>query len=192
MKNPTDKHIILASNSPRRRQLLGGIVSEFEIAPPRPVDETYPNSLSPEEVAPFLSQIKAKAYADLVTENTLLITADTVVILDNKILGKPQSHSQAVAMLQSLSGHTHRVVTGVTIVSSEKEITFSNTTEVTFDTLTHEEIDDYIKQFQPFDKAGSYGIQEWIGYRAIRKIDGCFYNVMGLPLNHLYLELLKV
>ena len=192
MKCPTDKKVILASNSPRRRQLLSGIVPEFSIAESRDINEQYPDSLPAEQVAPFLSQLKAEGYSDLIDNQSVLITADTVVILDNQILGKPASEDDAVHMLSRLSGRTHKVITGVTLKTTEKTHTFSSSTLVDFDVLDEDEIRRYVREFKPFDKAGSYGIQEWIGYRAIKKIDGCFYNVMGLPLNRLYTELKKV
>ena len=186
MKSPVDKHIVLASNSPRRRQLLGHIIPEFDIAPARDIDETYPEDLDALEVAPYVSLKKAEGYADLVDKDTLLITADTVVIIDNQILGKPRSAEQALQMLKTLSGRMHRVVTGVTLKSVEKALTFSNVTEVYFDDMTDDELMRYIDEFKPFDKAGSYGIQEWIGCRGIKGVKGCFYNVMGLPMNDLY------
>lgn len=186
MKSPVDKHIVLASNSPRRRQLLGHIIPEFDIAPARDIDETYPHDLDALEVAPYVSLKKAEGYADLVDKDTLLITADTVVIIDNQILGKPRSAEQALQMLKTLSGRMHRVVTGVTLKSVEKTLTFSNVTEVYFDDMTDDELMRYIDEFKPFDKAGSYGIQEWIGCRGIKGVKGCFYNVMGLPMNDLY------
>ncbi len=186
MKSPVNKKIILASNSPRRRQLLGEIVPEFTLAPKRDIDETYPEVLKTEEVAPYLSRLKAMGYAYLVDANTIVITADTVVIVDDEILGKPHNAEEAAAMLRKLSGRIHKVMTGVTLKSADKTVTFANTTEVRFDDLNDAEIEAYIEEFKPFDKAGSYGIQEWIGCRGIKSINGCFYNVMGLPLNDLY------
>lgn len=186
MKTPTLKKIILASGSPRRRQLLKEIVPEFSIAPSRDINEEYPQSIPVEEVAPYLSQLKVEAYRDLVSDDSLVITADTVVILDDMILGKPGDRESAIAMLHNLSGRSHRVITGVTIAGAEKTITFANETLVHFDALSDQEIACYVDDFQPYDKAGAYGIQEWIGARGILRIEGCFYNVMGLPLNDLY------
>ena len=187
MKSPVNKKVILASNSPRRRQLLKEIVPDFEIAPSRKISEIFPEDLTPFKVAPYLSKIKAEAYCDLVEDpEVLLITADTIVILDNEIIGKPRSPEDAFNMLKRLSGREHIVVTGVTLKSAAKTDTFACHTSVFFDELTDDEIKAYIADFQPFDKAGSYGIQEWIGCRAISQIKGCFYNVMGLPLNLLY------
>lgn len=183
--------VLLASNSPRRRELLGLIMPSFEIAVPRDIDEVYPDNLPPEEVPLYLSALKAKAYADLLTPGELIITADTIVIAEGKIMGKPHDADEAVVMLKTLQNSTHTVVTGVTLLSLEgkKTDTFSETTHVSFGPLTDDEIRLYVERFQPFDKAGAYGIQEWIGAAAISRVDGCFYNVMGLPLHTLYTHL---
>lgn len=191
MKSPTNKKIILASNSPRRRQLLKEIVPDFIIAESRDIDERYPKNLSVELVAPYLSQLKAESYADLIDSDKLLITADTVVILENQILGKPHSREDAIEMLQRMRDKSHFVITGVTIKTKERTETFSSKTVVYFDNLSDEEIETYVDYFRPYDKAGAYGIQEWVGCRGIKKIEGCFYNVMGLPLNLLYYHLSK-
>jgi len=192
MENPvsvTNAKILLASGSPRRRELLRLIVPEFDIARTRNVEESYPSGLPALEVAPFLSGLKAEAYShDLVT-GEIIITADTVVILDGRILGKPCDENQAVKMLRSLSGRTHHVVTGVTITSLRGSETFSEVTEVTFAHLSDREIELYVNNFHPMDKAGAYGIQEWIGCIGITSIKGCYYNVMGLPLHTLYRHL---
>lgn len=190
--------VMLASNSPRRRELLGLILPAFSIAPRRDIDEAYPADLAPADVPAYLSRLKADAYADLLTPDTLLITADTVVISEHsecsessKILGKPRSEAEACAMLRSLAGRTHTVVTGVTLRSGSgrRDETFSETTRVTFGPLTDSEIAQYVARYRPLDKAGAYGIQEWLGAAAIARIDGCFYNVMGLPLHALYRHL---
>lgn len=181
--------VLLASNSPRRKELLGMIVPEFGIATIHEIDETYPSTLPPEEVAPFLSHLKAEAYRHQLVEDEIIITADTVVINDGKILGKPHSEVEAVEMLRSLAGHTHRVVTGVTLTSLHSQETFAETTDVIFYPLSDAEIDLYVNNFHPMDKAGAYGIQEWIGCIGISGIKGCYYNVMGLPLHSLYLHL---
>ncbi len=188
------RHILLASNSPRRRELLGMILPEFGIAEAREVDEIYPDGLPADEVPVYLSRLKASAYSDLLDDDLslLLITADTVVILDGCILGKPRDRSDAVAMLESLSGKTHTVVTGVTLSSAGGCESFSERTDVHFAPLTRGEIEAYVDSFRPYDKAGAYGIQEWIGAAAISGIEGCFYNVMGLPLHALYSFLRKV
>lgn len=176
---------ILASNSPRRRSLLSYILPDFDIAPSRDIDESFPENLPVEEVAPYLSRVKADGYKDLVADGDILITADTVVILDGKILGKPKTESGAIEMLKALSGQTHTVVTGVTLMSPTNTDTFSETTHVTFDKLSDKQIESYVAEFKPLDKAGAYGIQEGIGATGISGIVGCFYNVMGLPLHTL-------
>ena len=186
-----DKRIILASNSPRRRELLHTILPTFDIAEPRDIEETYPENIAAKDVAPYLSTIKAKAYHDILAPDNLLITADTVVICNDEILGKPGGAEEAEEMLNSLSGHLHTVVTGVTLSSLAGRMsdTFAEYTTVEFAKLSTNEIHQYVSRFKPFDKAGAYGIQEWIGAIGIRRIDGCFYNVMGLPLHTLYRHL---
>lgn len=185
----TGKHIMLASGSPRRRQLLADLALDFTVAPTLEIDETYPDSIAPVQVAPYLSNLKADAYRPILKENEIVITADTVVVNDGKVLGKPTNRDDAKKMLHSLSGHTHRVITGVTIMGTHKKTTFSVETEVEFATLTDDEIDFYVDNFNPIDKAGAYGIQEWIGCMGVRSIKGNFYNVMGLPLHRLFDEL---
>lgn len=181
--------ILLASASPRRRELLRMIAPDYVIAETREVDEVYPSAMSPERVPAYLSQLKASVYLDDLQADDVLITADTVVILDNEILGKPHSREEAIDMLSKMQGRTHIVVTGVTLSTQAGWSTFSQTTEVDFDTLTPEEISYYVDNFRPYDKAGAYGIQEWIGAAAIKGIRGSFYNVMGLPVHALYKEL---
>lgn len=186
---PTRARVLLASNSPRRRELLRMIIPDFDIAEMHEVDETYPSSLPLDEVAPFLSRVKADAYRSQLTDNEVMITADTVVINNGQILGKPADERQAVDMLRSLMGHTHRVVTGVTLTSKHATDTFSESTDVLFGTVSDHEIELYVRDYRPLDKAGAYGIQEWIGGVAIEGIRGCFYNVMGLPVHTLYRHL---
>lgn len=182
--------IILASASPRRRELLQHLDLEVVIAPARKVNESYPARLQPEEVAPAISRKKADAYADLVTgTDDILITADTVVILDGKVIGKPRDADEARRMLHSLSGRTHTVVTGVTLTARGHHTTFAERTDVDFAPLTDNEIDRYVDLYRPLDKAGAYGIQEWIGYIGVTGIRGDYYNVMGLPLSALYRHL---
>lgn len=182
--------IVLASASPRRRQLLGLILPHFSMAPIIEIDETYPPGLTPSEVPEHISRIKAKAYLPTLRADQMLITADTVVISDGHILGKPHSPQEAVEMLVELSGHTHYVTTGVTLYNESADFdTFSCTTAVTFAPLPLKTIEEYVDRYKPYDKAGAYGIQEWIGAVAISHIDGCFYNVMGLPLHMLYQHL---
>lgn len=183
---PWPGKIVLASGSPRRRELLGLIVPEFDIAPSRPVDESYDPTLPAEQVPEVLSRKKSEAYADLLVGDTLLITADTLVICEGKILGKPRDAANATEMLHLLSGRTHTVVTGVTLAQGQRRLSFAETTQVHFGKLSDDDIREYVERFRPFDKAGAYGIQEWIGCIGIRGIDGCFYNVMGLPLHSLY------
>lgn len=179
----------MASNSPRRRELLCAMMPNVEVAPSREVDETYAGTMPAVDAPVYLSQIKSEAYADLATDNAVVVTADTVVIVDNRILGKPADADEARAMLRLLSGRSHQVVTGVTLRSGSKTLSFAEVTDVTFAPLTQSEIEHYVSQYRPFDKAGSYGIQEWIGYIGISGINGCYYNVMGLPLHALYRNL---
>lgn len=176
--------IVLASNSPRRRELLGQLRVKFRVETIKGLDESYDPSMPVDEVAAYLSQLKASAYS--LAANELIITADTVVICAGEVMGKPVDRDDAYRMIRALSGRTHVVITGVTVATRDKKETFSNVTEVTFAPLTDEEIYHYIDDYRPYDKAGAYGIQEWIGYMGITGINGCYYNVMGLPVNHLY------
>jgi len=184
------KSIILASQSPRRKELLALLDLEFAVEV-REVDEMFPDSLEVAKVAEYLAKLKASAFTDI-TDEQLIITADTVVVLDNQILGKPKNKAEATSMLQSLSNRSHQVITGVCIQSSDKTISFSNTTKVYFKELTASEIDYYIENYQPFDKAGSYGIQEWIGAIGITKIEGSYFNVVGLPIQELNERLVDI
>lgn len=187
---PYPGSVILASGSPRRQELLGLIVPRFEIAPRREVLESCDPMTPSLQVPVVLSQLKSKAYSDLLTaDNTLLITADTLVIVEGEILGKPRNAETARRMLRRLSGHPHTVVTGVTLADRHHSRSFSEQTKVKFGHLTGDEINTYIETYHPFDKAGAYGIQEWIGCIGIRGIEGDFYNVMGLPLHALYREI---
>jgi len=181
--------IILASNSPRRKELLSGIDLQYEIRTLPDIDESYPEALPQEEVAAYLARKKASAYISELNENELLITADTIVLLDGMILGKPVDKDEAKEMLLTLSGETHRVITGVCFTTEHKQISFSDTAFVTFGTLTSKEIDYYISNYSPMDKAGAYGVQEWIGYVAVERIEGSYFNVMGLPIFKVYHEL---
>lgn len=180
--------IILASKSPRRQELLKGLDLEFEIRL-KEVEEVYPADLVPEKVPEYLSKLKADTFLDDLLDNELLITSDTIVILNNEILEKPKSENEAKSMIQKMSGKKHSVVTGVALITTTKQVIFSDTTEVTFDHLDNAEIEYYVTKYQPFDKAGAYGVQEWIGYVAIKKLVGSYYNVMGLPVHKLYKEL---
>lgn len=185
LKNSSTK-ILLASGSPRRRELLAMIAPDFAVAPGRDVDESYPSDIPAEKVAEYLSKVKADAYIDLLDDDEIIITADTVVIIDGRILGKPAGRDDAVAMLRSLSGRRHKVVTGVTVTARDRSVSFDETTVVEFAPLSDDEIDAYVDTFRPYDKAGAYGIQEWIGAVGIKGIEGCYYNVMGLPVHTLY------
>ena len=188
--SPLKKYdVILASNSPRRQELLKKLVPKFKIQVV-PIEENYPKELAKEQIAKYLSELKSAAYQP--TKNQLIITADTIVSIGNEVLGKPKDFNDALEMLMKLSGKTHLVTTAVSLKTTEKLITFSDTTEVTFYKLTSQEMEQYITNCQPFDKAGSYGIQEWMGYFGIKKMNGDYYNVMGLPLHKLYRALKKL
>ena len=180
--------VVLVSQSPRRRELLKGLEIDFE-ATSVDADESYPVYLQGSEVPCYITQAKANAFMPQLKANTLAITADTVVSINGKILGKPVSKTEAQAMLHTLSGHKHEVITAVCIFTQHKQRLFYAVSEVYFKTLSDQEIDHYIDTYQPFDKAGSYGVQEWIGYIGIEKIVGSYYNVMGLPIQRLYQEL---
>lgn len=184
-------NIILASNSPRRRELLSGLDIDYEIRILADIDESYPNDIPLEEVAEYLAIKKANAYTSGLKADDLLITADTIVLIDNEIYGKPVNKADAVRMLEGLSGKTHMVITGVCICSTQKKVSFSSTTKVTFGDLTLDEINYYIDKYQPYDKAGSYGVQEWIGYVGVKHMEGSYYNVMGLPIYRVFEELKK-
>lgn len=185
------KRIILASNSPRRRELLGGLDLDFEVKVLPNIDESYPDNLPAAEVAGYISREKAAPYRTLIGEDDLVITADTVVIVGDEVLGKPKDAEDARRMLQLISGRTHQVITGVCLLTTDKEHTFSVTTDVTFKQLSEDEIAYYIEHYKPFDKAGAYGIQEWIGYVGVTSINGSYFNVMGLPVQRLWEEIKK-
>ena len=184
-----DYRLILASASPRRRELLAACDLEFTLAEKFECEECYPADLAADKVAEYLSQLKSNAYPHALGEKDILLTADTVVILGDKILGKPHSEEEAVEMISSLSGATHKVVTGVTLRTAKQTISFSAESLVSFRTLDAEEVRYYVEKYRPLDKAGAYGIQEWIGYIGIEGIEGSFYNVMGLPVQRLYTTL---
>jgi len=182
--------ILLASKSARRQQLLTGAGIEYILINDREVDEKIPDKLNKFEIPVYLSEKKSSAYSDLLKDdNTILITADTIVWMNGSVIGKPRNAAEATSILNALSGNFHEVITGVTIRSINKIKSFHSCSEVYFSTLKEEEIKYYIKHFKPYDKAGSYGIQEWIGYIGIERIKGSFYNVMGLPVHLLYREL---
>lgn len=181
--------LILASNSPRRRELMAGLDLNFEVRVLPGIDESYPPTLQGGDIPLYISKEKANAYINQLADDELLITADTIVWLDGKVMEKPVDEADACSMLHQLSGHTHQVYTGVCLTTKDKQVAFSCRTDVTFGTLTDDEINTYVQRYKPFDKAGSYGVQEWIGYVAVESIEGSFYNVMGLPVQRLYQSL---
>lgn len=182
-------HIILASNSPRRRELLSGLDLDFEVRVLPDIEENYPETLATQDIPVYIATEKAAAYKNLMSEHDLIITADTVVVLGDKVLGKPESLDDAKRMLHELSGHTHQVITGVCLMTRTRQRSFSVTTDVTFKQLTEAEIDYYVEKYRPLDKAGAYGIQEWIGYIGVTGLNGSYFNVMGLPVQRIYNEL---
>lgn len=183
--------VVLASNSPRRKELLSGLDIDYEIKTLPDIDESYPENLQDEDIAVYIAKEKAAAYLSQLGENTLLITADTIVLLDGKVYGKPANEDEAKQMLGDLSGKTHIVTTGVCITTREKQHAFGVSSEVRFAQLEKEEIEYYVDKYKPLDKAGAYGVQEWIGYIAVEYISGSYYNIMGLPIQRLYQELKK-
>jgi len=180
--------IILASRSPRRQQLLRELGLKFDVVI-KEYPETYPEGLSGEEIAIYVAHEKASSFKNEISDNEIVIAADTIVWCNNKVLGKPLDFEDAKRILNEISGNTHEVITGVSLFSLSKEITFTDSTKVTFETLSEEEIHFYIDKFKPYDKAGAYGIQEWIGLISCSHIDGSYFNVVGLPVQKLYKEL---
>ena len=181
--------IILASNSPRRKELLKGLDIDFEVRVIPDIDESYSPNMPPNEIPCYLAQKKASAYRASMQADELIITADTIVVLDGDVLGKPTDKNDAIYMLKRLSGRRHQVITAVALTTIKRQKTFSVVSSVDFATLTDDEIEYYVNRYKPYDKAGSYGIQEWIGYVGVCAIEGSFYNVMGLPIQRLYQEL---
>lgn len=178
--------LILASNSPRRKELLAGLGLPFEVRVLQDIDESFPDDLPVSEVALYIAGKKADAYRTIVNDDELIITADTVVIVGDEILGKPVDEADAERMLRQLSGRIHQVTTGVCLLTASQERRFAVTTDVTFKELSDEEIRYYVTTYKPFDKAGAYGIQEWIGYVGVTCLHGSYYNVMGLPVQRIY------
>jgi len=176
--------IILSSNSPRRKELLAGLDLDYEVRVVDGIDESYPHDLPTSEIPVYISKKKAAAYT--IGEGELVLTADTVVVLGDEVLGKPKDETDAKRMLRELSGKTHQVITGVCLTTANKQQAFAVTTDVTFKILTDEEIDYYVTQYKPLDKAGAYGIQEWIGYIGVTSLNGSYFNVMGLPVQRIY------
>ncbi len=184
--------VILASNSPRRKELLAGLGVDYEVRTLPDVDESYPDTLQGADIPLYIAKEKADAYVAMMQPGELMITADTIVWLDGKVLGKPRDREDALQMLRTMSGRTHEVFTGVCITTTDWQRSFTAQTEVRFATLSEEEIAYYVDNFQPMDKAGAYGVQEWIGFIGVENISGSYYNIMGLPVQKLYRELLKV
>lgn len=185
------KRLVLASNSPRRQELLKGLDVDFEVWQSNHDNESYPSDLSVDQVPMYLAKHKASFFTDRLTADIILITCDTIVICDGVILGKPLDYSDAFKILQQLSGKKHTVITGVCLSVNSKSTCFSSQTDVYFRNISDEEIDYYLKRYRPYDKAGAYGIQEWIGYVGIEKIEGSYFNVMGLPVQRLHNELIN-
>ena len=178
--------VVLASNSPRRKELLGGLGIDFEVRTLQDIDESFPDTLEGKEIPLYISGKKAEAYKQTMADDEMIITADTIVYDNGKVLGKPRNREEAVLMLHELSGHAHEVITGVSIVTKKKTVQFASTSHVHFVALTDAEIAYYVDEYKPFDKAGAYGIQEWIGFVAVTRIEGSYFNVMGLPIQKLY------
>ncbi len=186
--------IVLGSNSPRRKELLAGLDLKFEVEVIPGIDESYPDDLTADEIPAYIARKKAEAYLEKMTDNELLITADTIVVTygqPDRILGKPAGREEAIEMLCHLSDHVHEVITGVCLTTKQKTVSFSVSSAVAFSNLEKDDIIYYVDKYRPYDKAGSYGIQEWIGYVGVEAINGSFYNVMGLPVQRLYQELKK-
>ena len=189
LENLKHYKIKLASNSPRRRELLSGLGIDYEVKLLPGIDESYPDTLKGEDIPMYIAREKADAYRPLMQADELIITADTIVCIDGEVLGKPSDGAEAAAMLRKLSGRTHEVITGVCLTTTRLQRTFAAVTEVTFDTLTDEEIAYYVERYRPLDKAGAYGVQEWIGFIGVTGLKGSYFNVMGLPVQRLYKEL---
>ena len=184
--------IILASNSPRRRELLSGLGIDYEVKTLPGIEENYPDNLQGDEIPVYIAREKAEAYRPYIQKDELIITADTIVYLDGQVLGKPKDEADAARMLRLLSGRVHQVITGVCVTTADTQRAFATTTDVTFDTLSEEEINYYVTNYRPLDKAGAYGVQEWIGFIGVTRLEGSYFNVMGLPVQRLYKELKKL
>jgi len=189
LDNLNKYRILLASNSPRRKELLTGLGIDYEVKTLPDVDESFPAELKGEEIPVYIARKKAEAYREMLLADSLVITADTIVWLEGEMLGKPCDEADAAAMLRKLSGKTHQVITGVCLTTPDWQKSFSAISEVRFAFLTNDEIDFYVHRFRPLDKAGSYGVQEWIGFIGVESISGSYFNVMGLPIQRLYREL---
>ena len=185
-------NIVLASNSPRRKELMSGLGGDYVVKTLPDVDESYPDTLQGEEIPAYISREKAEAYQSMIEPDELLITADTIVWMNGEVLGKPKDREDAIHMLRKLSGASHQVITGVCLTTKGWQNSFTVTTDVTFAVLSEEEIVYYVDKYSPMDKAGAYGVQEWIGFIGVESISGSYYNVMGLPVQKLYRELIKL
>ena len=185
-------NIVLASNSPRRKELMSGLGVDYVVKTLPDVDESYPDTLQGEEIPAYISREKAEAYQSMIEPDELLITADTIVWMNGEVLGKPKDREDAIRMLRKLSGASHQVITGVCLTTKGWQNSFTVTTDVTFAVLSEEEIVYYVDKYSPMDKAGAYGVQEWIGFIGVESISGSYYNVMGLPVQKLYRESIKL
>ena len=185
-------NIVLASNSPRIKELMSGLGVDYVVKTLPDVDESYPDTLQGEEIPAYISREKAEAYQSMIEPDELLITADTIVWMNGEVLGKPKDREDAIRMLRKLSGASHQVITGVCLTTKGWQNSFTVTTDVTFAVLSEEEIVYYVDKYSPMDKAGAYGLQEWIGFIGVESISGSYYNVMGLPVQKLYRELIKL
>ena len=184
--------IILASNSPRRRQLLAGLDVDFEVKVIPGIEENVPEGTPVEQIAETLARQKAEPYKPNIEDGELVLTADTIVVVDGEVLGKPVDEEEAKAMLHKISGKTHKVITGVCFTTRAHQHSFSVSTDVTFKTLPENEIEYYVSHYHPTDKAGAYGIQEWIGYVGVKRLEGSYFNVMGLPVQRIWEEIKKM
>lgn len=192
LDNLKNYKVVLASNSPRRKELLAGLGIDYEVKTLPDIDESFPEGLSEVETATYIARAKADVYRNIMQPDELIITADTIVWLDGEVMGKPVDGEDARRMLRALSGKTHQVITGVCLMTLDSQKAFATVTDVTFCHLSEEEIDYYVERYRPMDKAGSYGIQEWIGFVGVESISGSYFNVMGLPIQRLYTELKKL
>lgn len=191
LENLNKYKVVLASNSPRRKELLSGLGIEYVVKTLPDIDESFPKGLTEMETAIYIARSKADVYRNIMQSDELIVTADTIVWLDGEVMGKPVNEDDARRMLLALSGKTHQVITGVCLTTVDEQKTFATVTDVTFCCLSEEEIDYYVEHYRPMDKAGSYGIQEWIGFIGVESISGSYFNVMGLPIQRLYTELKK-
>ena len=192
LDNLKNYKVVLASNSPRRKELLSGLGIDYEVKTLPDIDESFPEGLTEVETATYIARAKADVYRNIMQSDELIITADTIVWLDGEVMGKPVDDEDARRMLRALSGKTHQVITGVCLMTIDSQKAFATVTDVTFCHLSEEEIDYYVERYRPMDKAGSYGIQEWIGFVGVESISGSYFNVMGLPIQRLYTELKKL